>query len=110
MIVRNVNDREVLNHLSCHGGAIAQMILDRRILQEIGFLLLQTWQEKGHRKPQRSDGGNLLRIEWGREIPWTRRRSTQPRRRHLDSAGSSHSLTNSTEKDLLILVIASPNW
>jgi hypothetical protein len=39
MIVRNVNDREVLETTYiAHGGAIAQMILDRRVLREIGFL------------------------------------------------------------------------
>ncbi|MBW1943887.1 MAG: cupin domain-containing protein, partial [Deltaproteobacteria bacterium] len=38
MIVRNLNDKEVLEQTYiAHGGAIAQMILDRRILKEIGF-------------------------------------------------------------------------
>lgn len=41
MIVRNINDKEVLDTTYlAHGGAIAQMILDRRILQEIGFLAI----------------------------------------------------------------------
>jgi mannose-6-phosphate isomerase-like protein (cupin superfamily) len=41
MIVRNVNDREVLETTYiAHGGAIAQMILDRRVLKEIGFLAI----------------------------------------------------------------------
>ena len=41
MIVRHVNDKEVLDTTYlAHGGAIAQMILDRRILKEIGFLAI----------------------------------------------------------------------
>jgi hypothetical protein len=41
MIVRNVNDKEVLETTYvAHRGAIAQMILDRRILKEIGFLAI----------------------------------------------------------------------
>ncbi len=44
MIVRNVNDKEVLDTTYlAHGGAIAQMILDRRTLKEIGFLAIAGW-------------------------------------------------------------------
>ena len=43
MIVRNVNDNAVMETTyRAHGGAIAQMILDRRILKEIGFLAIAT--------------------------------------------------------------------
>jgi len=39
MIVRNVRDKAVMETTYlAHGGAIAQMILDRRVLKEIGFL------------------------------------------------------------------------
>jgi len=39
VIVRNLNDKEVLDTTSqAHGGAVAQMVLDRRVLEEIGFL------------------------------------------------------------------------
>jgi hypothetical protein len=39
MIVRNVNDNAIMETTNrAHGGAIAQMILDRRILKEIVFL------------------------------------------------------------------------
>ena len=38
MIVRNLRDKAVLDTTYiAHGGAIAQMVLDRRTLQEIGF-------------------------------------------------------------------------
>ena len=41
MIVRNIHDKEVLDTTYiAHGGAIAQMILDGRILKEIGFLAI----------------------------------------------------------------------
>jgi hypothetical protein len=41
MIVRNINDKEVLETTyRAHGGAIAQMILDRRTLEKFGFLAI----------------------------------------------------------------------
>jgi len=47
MIVRNLMDKEVLDTTYiAHGGAIAQMVLDRRTLREIGFLACATL-EKG---------------------------------------------------------------
>ncbi len=43
MIVRNLEDKEVLDTTYlAHGGAIAQMVLDRRVLKEIGFLACAT--------------------------------------------------------------------
>ena len=43
MIVRNLNDNAVVEtSYLVHGGVIAQMILDRRILKEIGFLAIAT--------------------------------------------------------------------
>ena len=39
MIVRNLMDKEVLDTTYiAHGEAVAQMVLDRRTLKEIGFL------------------------------------------------------------------------
>ena len=47
MIVRNLEDKEVLDTTYlAHGGAVAQMVLDRRVLKEIGFLACATL-EKG---------------------------------------------------------------
>ena len=41
MIVRNINDKEALETTyRAHGGAIAQMILDRRTLEKLGFLAI----------------------------------------------------------------------
>lgn len=41
MLVRNLNDPEVIETTYlAHGGAIAQMVLDRRTLKELGFLAI----------------------------------------------------------------------
>jgi len=113
MIVRNVNDREVLETTYlAHGGAIAQMILDRRILREIGFLAIANLEKgktiESHRDPMEeiyfvlSGEGEMSVDEETRHV--------RPGDSTWIPAGSAHSLTNSSEKDLLILVVASSNW
>jgi len=43
MIVRNINDKEVTETTYlAHGGGIARMIPDQRILKEIGFFAIGT--------------------------------------------------------------------
>jgi mannose-6-phosphate isomerase-like protein (cupin superfamily) len=112
MIVRNVNDREVVETTYlAHGGAIAQMILDRRILQEIGFLAFANLARgktiESHRDPM-EEIYFVLSGE-GRMSVDEETKHVGPGDATWIPAGSSHSLTNSTEKDLIILVIASPN-
>ena len=113
MIVRNVNDREVLETTYlAHGGAIAQMILDRRILREIGFLAIANLEKgktiESHRDPMEeiyfvlSGEGEMSVDEETRHV--------RPGDATWIPAGSAHSLTNTSEKDLLILVVASSNW
>jgi len=113
MIVRNVNDREVLETTYiAHGGAIAQMILDRRILKEIGFLAIARMAKgrtiESHVDPMEeiyfvlSGEGEMSVDEETRHV--------RPGDATWIPAGSAHSLTNSGEGDLLILVVASPNW
>ena len=113
MIVRNVNDREVLETTYlAHGGAIAQMILDRRILREIGFLAIANLEKgktiESHRDPMEeiyfvlSGEGEMSVDEETRHV--------RPGDATWIPAGLAHSLTNSSEKDLLILVVASSNW
>jgi mannose-6-phosphate isomerase-like protein (cupin superfamily) len=113
MIVRNVNDREVLETTyRAHGGAIAQMILDRRILKEIGFLAIAKLERgrtiESHRDPMEeiyfvlSGEGEMSVDEETRPV--------RPGDATWIPAGSAHSLTNSSEQDLLILVVASSNW
>ena len=113
MIVRNVNDREVLDTTYiAHGGAIAQMILDQRILKEIGFLAIANLESgktiESHRDPMEeiyfvlSGEGEMSVDEETRHVG--------PGDATWIPAGSPHSLTNSSEENLLILVVASPNW
>jgi mannose-6-phosphate isomerase-like protein (cupin superfamily) len=113
MIVRNVNDREVLETTYlAHGGAIAQMILDRRVLREIGFLAIANLAKgktiESHRDPMEeiyfvvSGEGEISVDEETRHVI--------PGDATWIPAGSAHSLKNSSEKELVILVVASPNW
>jgi mannose-6-phosphate isomerase-like protein (cupin superfamily) len=113
MIVRNVNDREVLETTyRAHGGAIAQMILDRRVLREIGFLAIGNLEKgktiESHRDPMEeiyfvlSGEGEMSVDEETKHV--------RPGDATWIPAGSAHSLTNSSEMDLLILVVASSNW
>jgi mannose-6-phosphate isomerase-like protein (cupin superfamily) len=113
MIVRNVNDQEVLETTYlAHGGAVAQMILDRRILREIGFLAIANLESgktiESHKDPMEeiyfvlSGEGEMSVDEETRHV--------RPGDATWIPAGSAHSLTNSSEQNLLILVVASSNW
>jgi len=113
MIVRNLDDREVVETTYlAHGGAIAQMILDRRILKEIGFLAIAKLERgrtiESHRDPMEeiyfvlSGEGEMSVDEEARHV--------RPGDATWIPAGSAHSLTNSAGEDLLILVVASSNW
>jgi mannose-6-phosphate isomerase-like protein (cupin superfamily) len=113
MIVRNVHDKEVLETTYlAHGGAVAQMILDRRTLQEIGFLAIARLESgktiEAHVDPMEeiyfilsgegdmSVGEDTQRVKPGDAI-WI-------------PPGFRHSLTNTGQSDCLVLVVASPNW
>jgi len=113
MIVRNVNDQEVLETTYlAHGGAVAQMILDRRILREIGFLAIANLERgktiESHKDPMEeiyfvlSGEGEMSVDEETRHV--------RPGDATWIPAGSAHSLTNSSKQNLLILVVASSNW
>jgi mannose-6-phosphate isomerase-like protein (cupin superfamily) len=113
MIVRNVNDKEVLETTYlAHGGAIAQMILDRRTLKEIGFLatarLAPGKEIEAHVDPMEeiyfvlSGSGEMHVNEEVRQVG--------PGDATWIPPGSAHSLLNSGQEDCVILVIASPAW
>jgi len=113
MIVRNLKDKEVLETTYiAHGGAIAQMILDRRILKEIGFLAIANLapgkEIEAHVDPMEeiyfvlSGSGKMHVNEDSRQV--------HPGDATWIPAGSSHSLLNNGDEDLVILVVASPNW
>ena len=113
MIVRNVNDKEVLDTTYlAHGGAIAQMILDRRILKEIGFLAIARLAPgkdiEAHLDPMEEiyfvlSGFGEMRV--GEEA-----RQVGPGDATWIPVGSAHALLNNGQEDLVVLVIASPNW
>lgn len=110
VIVRHISDPEVLETTyRAHGGAIAQMILDRRVLKELGFLAIARLERgraiETHRDPMEeiyfvlSGEGEMSVDEETRHV--------RPGDATWIPAGSAHSLTNSGEEDLVILVVAS---
>jgi mannose-6-phosphate isomerase-like protein (cupin superfamily) len=111
MIVRNVNDKEVLETTYvAHRGAIAQMILDRRILKEIGFLAIAQLERgkkiEAHKDPMEEiyfilSGEGEMQVD--EEI-----RHVGPGDAIWVPAGSQHALSSSKDKDCVILVVASP--
>ena len=113
MIVRNINDDEVLETTYiAHGGAVAQMILDRRTLQQIGFLAIARLEPEkeveAHVDPMEEiyfvlSGTGEMRV--GDE-----HRQVGPGDATWIPAGSAHALLNNGGEDCIILVIASPAW
>ncbi len=113
MITRNVKDREVLETTYlAHGGAIAQMFLDRRTLKEIGFLAIATLapgrEIEAHIDPMEEiyfvlNGTGEMHVD-------DESRQVGPGDATWIPTGSRHSLLNDGDKDLVILVVASPAW
>jgi mannose-6-phosphate isomerase-like protein (cupin superfamily) len=113
MIVRNLTDKAVMETTYlAHGGAIAQMILDRRILKEIGFLAIATLSPgkriEAHADPMEEiyfvlSGSGEMGVD-------DEKRQVGPGDATWIPAGSSHCLLNNGDEDLVILVVASPNW
>lgn len=113
MIVRNVKDKEVLDTTYlAHGGAIAQMILDRRTLKEIGFLAIAALapgkEIEAHVDPMEeiyfvASGSGEMHVD-------DESKQVGPGDATWIPVGSSHSLFNNGNEDLVILVIASPAW
>ena len=113
MIVRNLMDKEVLDTTYiAHGGAIAQMVLDRRTLREIGFLACATLA-KGKEIESHVDPMEEIYFIMSGQGEMTVGENT----RHVVAgdaiwipAGSAHSLLNTGQNDCFILVVASPVW
>ena len=113
MIVRNLKDKEVLETTYiAHGGGIAQMILDRRTLKEIGFLaiarLAQGKTLEAHRDPMEEiyfilNGEGEMTVD-------DETRHVGPGDAVWIPTGSLHALHNSGEEDCIILVTAGPIW
>lgn len=111
MVVRNINDKEVLDTTYlAHGGAIAQMILDRRTLKEIGFLAIARLapgkEIEAHIDPMEeiyfvlSGSGEMHVDEEARQLG--------PGDATWIPVGSRHSLFNNGQEECVILVVASP--
>ena len=113
MIIRNLKDKEVLETTYvAHGGGIAQMVLDQRILKEIGFLAVATL-EKGKELESHVDPMEEIYYIVRGEAEMTVDEDTKhvvPGDAIWIPAGSSHRLYNSGEEELFIFVIASPAW
>jgi mannose-6-phosphate isomerase-like protein (cupin superfamily) len=95
-----------------HGGAIAQMILDRRILEKIGFLAIATLEPgrkiEAHVDPMEEiyfvlQGTGEMGVD-------DEKRQVGPGDATWIPTGASHSLFNNGEDKLVILVVASPHW
>lgn len=110
MIVRNLKDEEVLETTYvAHGGAIAQMILDARILKEIGFFAIAQL-EKGNAIETHVDPMEEIYFIYRGEGDIT----VDDETRHVKQGdavwiprGSPHSLENTGQAPCVILVIAS---
>lgn len=111
MIVRNLTDPEVLETTYlAHGGAIAQMVLDRRVLREIGFLAIARLGAgkiiEAHCDPMEEiyfiyEGQGEMTVD-------EETRAVKPGDAIWIPTGASHALLNSGKRDLVILVVASP--
>ena len=113
MIVRNLEDKEVLDTTYlAHGGATAQMVLDRRVLKEIGFLACATL-EKGKAIEPHVDPMEEIYFIMSGEGEMTVGQETRhvvPGDAIWIPAGSTHSLLNTGQDVCFILVVASPAW
>ena len=111
MIVRNINDKEVLETTYiAHGGAIAQMILDRRTLKDIGFLAIARLEPgreiEAHIDPMEEiylvvSGSGKMQVD-------EETSAVGPGDAILIPVGSRHALINDGQEDCTILVVASP--
>ncbi len=110
MVVRNVRDKEVLEtRYLAHGGAIAQMILDRRILKELGFLAIARL-EPGRRIEPHVDAMEEIYFIMNGEGEMSVDNETKrvvPGDAIWIPTGSRHGLANAGTEQCVILVIAS---
>ncbi|MEJ2586387.1 MAG: cupin domain-containing protein [Deltaproteobacteria bacterium] len=111
MIVRNISDEAVMDTTYlAHGGAIAQMILDSRTLQEIGFLAIAKLapgkEIEAHIDPMEEiyfvlNGSGEMRVDQDK-------RNVGPGDAVWIPTGASHALMNTGGDDCIVLVVAAP--
>jgi quercetin dioxygenase-like cupin family protein len=112
MIVRNLQDKEVLDTTYiAHGGATAQMILDGRILKEIGFLAIAKLGPGRAIAPHADPMEEIYFIAngHGEMTVDEERKQVGPGDAIWIPAGSVHALRNNGDEACVILVVASPN-
>jgi mannose-6-phosphate isomerase-like protein (cupin superfamily) len=112
MIVRNINDKAVLETTyRAHGGAIAQMILDRRTLEKLGFLAIARLEPgktiESHVDPIEeiyfvANGTGVMQVD-------DEKQQVNPGDVIWIPEGSAHSLVNNGSEPLVIFVVAS-SW
>lgn len=112
MIVRNINDKEVLaTTYQAHGGAAAQMVLDRRHLEELGFLAIARLEPgktiESHTDPMEEiyfilSGTGVMSVD-------EEQRPVEPGDAVWIPTGASHSLYNDGAQVLVVLVSAA-SW
>ncbi len=111
MIVRNLTDKEVLETTYiAHGGAIAQMVLDQRILREIGFLAIARL-EIGKTIEAHEDPMEEIYFIYSGEGEMTvgeETRAVKTGDAIWVPTGALHALRNSGRQELVVLVVASP--
>ncbi len=113
MIVRNINDKEVLDTTYlAHGGAVAQMILTQKNMEEIGFLAVATLESgkeiEAHIDPMEEiyfviSGTGEMRVDEDIQKVKAGDAIWIP-------TGATHSLMNNSDDICVILVIASPAY
>lgn len=111
MIVRNIDDPEVMQTTYlAHGGAVAQMVLDRRTLRELGFLARASLKPgkaiEAHVDPMEEiyfvlSGQGIMQVN-------EQFRRVGPGDAVCIPKGAAHGLVNDAEEECMILVIASP--
>ncbi len=113
MLVRHISDKEVLDTTYlAHGGAVAQMILDRRNLKEIGFLAIARLepgkQIEAHVDPMEEI--YFVLSGTGDMTVGDETRAVKPGDAVWVPTGDSHALLNTGEEPCVVLVVASPAW
>ena len=108
-----ISDEEVLETTyRAHGGAIAQMILDRRNLKEIGFLAIARLDPgkeiEAHVDPMEEI--YFIVHGTGEMTVGDDTRSVKPGDAIWIPVGDSHALVNTGKEACVVLVVASPTW
>ncbi len=111
MIVRNINDKEVMDTTYlAHGGGIARMVLDQRTLKELGFLAIGTLEPNKELEAHRDPFEEIYFILEGMAEMRVDEESKQvgPGDATWIPTGSLHSLFNNGTEECVVLVVASP--